>query len=78
MNTLDSETATAPETGDSPRRLVPVIINKVVDQEQDKIVTGKLRAGDLCPQCKQGRLDYDGLLNLSCTQCGYAVGGCFT
>jgi len=37
-----------------------------------------LRAGDLCPICKTERLDYDGLLNLACPQCGYALGGCFT
>lgn len=39
----------------------------------------RLRAGDLCPNCKVERLDYDGLLNLSCPQCGPvdgAWGGC--
>lgn len=34
-----------------------------------------LRAGDLCPQCHVGRLDYDGLLNLTCPDCGYSPGG---
>jgi hypothetical protein len=38
----------------------------------------ELRAGDLCPKCHQDRLDYDGLLNLACLACGYAVGGSFT
>ena len=38
----------------------------------------ELRAGDLCPNCSTGRLDYDGLLNLSCPQCGHALAGCFT
>jgi hypothetical protein len=38
----------------------------------------RLRSGDLCPVCRQGRLDYDGLLNLSCEKCGYSLGGCFT
>jgi uncharacterized protein (DUF983 family) len=38
----------------------------------------ELRSGDLCPSCRAGRLDYDGMLNLSCPVCGYAVGGCFT
>ena len=37
-----------------------------------------LRLGDLCPKCHTGRLDYDGLLNLACPVCGYAIGGCFT
>lgn len=45
-------------------------------EETDSIQ--ELRRGDLCPQCKQGRLDYDGLLNLSCDRCGYTLGGCFT
>ena len=39
---------------------------------------GELRSGDLCPNCKAGRMDYDGLLNLSCACCGYQLGGCFT
>ncbi len=37
-----------------------------------------LHQGDLCPQCKAGRLEYDGMLNLGCPRCGYALGGCFT
>jgi hypothetical protein len=37
-----------------------------------------LRPGDLCPSCQQERLDYDGLLNLSCPRCGVISGGCFT
>ncbi len=49
--------------------------NEIVQE----LITG-LRRGDQCPQCKQGRLEYDGLLNLSCSQCGYTnlVGGSFT
>lgn len=37
-----------------------------------------LRAGDICPACEAAELDYDGLLNLACPHCGYALGGCFT
>jgi hypothetical protein len=40
--------------------------------------TAELRAGDTCPHCRKGKLDYDGLLNLACPQCGYSLGGCFT
>lgn len=36
------------------------------------------RSGDLCPKCRSAHLDYDGLLNLTCPDCGYNVGGCFT
>lgn len=36
------------------------------------------RPGDPCPKCGQAVLEYDGLLNLACPNCGYAVGGCFT
>jgi hypothetical protein len=38
------------------------------------------RSGDLCPGCGQGKLDYNGLLELECLVCGYrnsgAGGGC--
>jgi hypothetical protein len=34
--------------------------------------------GDRCPQCLTGYLDYDGLLNLVCQQCGYMLAGCST
>lgn len=38
-----------------------------------------LRSGDLCPQCQSERLDYDGLLNLTCPKCGFTPGGgCFS
>ncbi|MCZ7549625.1 MAG: hypothetical protein M5U11_10835 [Anaerolineales bacterium] len=33
------------------------------------------RFGGRCPQCKKGRLDYDGLLILHCPLCGYSAGG---
>jgi len=36
------------------------------------------RAGDLCPVCQQGVVDYDGMLNLVCPYCGYREGGCYT
>ena len=36
------------------------------------------RRGDICPKCGKGKLDYDGMLNLCCEACGYAVVGCFT
>ena len=56
------------------------------DQPKSKEVLGKppvsdvhLRSGDLCPQCQNELLDYDGLLNLTCARCGYTPGGgCFS
>jgi len=52
-------------------------------QESEDSVPGlleqaELRCGDLCPACREAELDYDGLLNLSCANCGFVVGGCFT
>jgi hypothetical protein len=38
----------------------------------------ELHAGDVCPQCLSGRIDYDGMLNLTCPECGYSLSGCFT
>jgi hypothetical protein len=32
------------------------------------------RPGDLCPQCGQGRLDYNGVLLLACDTCDYVLG----
>lgn len=29
------------------------------------------RSGDPCPHCGKGKLDYNGLLELECTRCGY-------
>ena len=33
------------------------------------------RCGDICPNCGQGKLDYNGLLELECLACGYRNGG---
>lgn len=33
---------------------------------------------NLCPKCKTGKMDYDGLLNLICQNCDYTLAGCFT
>jgi uncharacterized protein (DUF983 family) len=33
---------------------------------------------NLCPKCKTGKMDYDGLLNYFCQKCGYTLAGCFT
>lgn len=47
-------------------------------EQPPKLKSFRLRAGDICPICQVELLDYDGLLNLSCTKCGPAAVGCFT
>jgi len=32
------------------------------------------RPGDVCPQCGEGILDYNGVLLLACEKCGYTLG----
>ena len=49
-----------------------------MDLPEEEQKQPELRVGDLCPKCKIGHLDYDGLLNLACHECGFALGGCFT
>lgn len=34
--------------------------------------------GKPCPKCNDGVLDYDGLLNITCVNCGYTIVGCST
>ena len=43
--------------------------------ETTGIQTETLQAGGICPICDVGRLDYDGLLNLTCSSCGFNIGG---
>lgn len=33
-----------------------------------------LEQGAVCPQCKNGKLDYNGLLQLECPKCGFING----
>ena len=45
------------------------------EPEQDEELP---RAGQVCQKCQSGVLDYDGLLNLVCPNCGLIESGCFT
>ena len=36
------------------------------------------KAGETCRNCQSAKIDYDGMLNLSCPDCGYILVGCFT
>jgi hypothetical protein len=56
--------------------LVPLKID--IDMSGSPPVGSFPRAGSPCPQCRRGVLDYDGLLNLSCDECGYSLAGCFS
>lgn len=38
----------------------------------------RAEAGQTCPVCGLGIMDYDGLLNVVCPVCGFTQGGCFT
>ncbi len=55
----------------------PFVIT-MTESLQRKSSEASPRVGDLCPKCHSGELDYDGMLNLACPVCGYALGGCFT
>jgi hypothetical protein len=44
----------------------------------DQNKTTEIRFGSTCPICRNGSFDYDGMLNLVCSNCGYTSGGCFT
>jgi hypothetical protein len=46
--------------------------------DHSKEFTEPPRSGDLCPNCRRSSLDYDGLLNLACQECGYTLTGCFS
>ena len=56
----------------------------LVLSEEAKNQTGQrggqkeFHVGDLCPECQNGYLDYNGLLNLECETCRYTLSGCFT
>jgi uncharacterized protein (DUF983 family) len=48
------------------------------EDEQASRFVSQLQVGDLCPACGKAHLDYDGLLNLTCSACGYTLSGSFT
>lgn len=45
-----------------------------IDQPEKVEVIVPLRKGELCPICKDGKLDYNGLLQLECPVCGFVNG----
>jgi len=53
----------------SPADIPPVFSTE--NQPSEK----PLRPGDPCPRCEIGKMDYNGLLELECTHCGYVISG---
>lgn len=56
------------------RKTIEVNLHEVTVQK----ASIRYRAGDLCPKCHQKQLDYNGMLNLVCPNCGLIEGGVFT
>ncbi|MDO9085400.1 MAG: hypothetical protein Q7U53_04235 [Anaerolineaceae bacterium] len=56
-----------------------IIMNKeVIIARNYREVVNEIRIGGNCNNCKKGVFEYDGMLNLVCSKCGYTAGGCFT
>ncbi|NMC30653.1 MAG: hypothetical protein GYA45_11340 [Pelolinea sp.] len=45
---------------------------KKAEQEPHR-QSGKYQAGAICPYCNQGILEYNGLLNIQCSNCGLEI-----
>ena len=45
-----------------------------IDQLPVTEILEPLRKDSICPKCKIGRLDYNGLLQLECPACGFVNG----
>ena len=52
-----------------------IIFTTIIFEPKDPF---EVRFGLTCPLCQIGSFDYDGMLNLVCSNCGYTSGGCFT
>jgi uncharacterized Zn finger protein (UPF0148 family) len=53
--------------------------NSIAVVDLKPIAKGPVRRGEHCPQCHAGILDYNGMLDLECPECGYyegTGGGC--
>lgn len=45
-----------------------------LDQPETHTAAKPLHKGELCPNCGEGRLEYNGLLQLACPVCGFVNG----
>ena len=50
----------------------------IMIHQAEPVVIKEPHAGDQCPVCGVGQMDYDGMLNLACGVCGFMLSGCFT
>ena len=53
----------------------------ILDKQLDELKassSSRVKFGEFCPKCLCGNLDYDGILNLVCQNCGNVVTGSFT
>jgi hypothetical protein len=69
-------TSSHPQAQRFPPELTSPGLNNPFDDPS--LMPDEQRSGDICPCCREARLDYDGLLNLRCPKCGYALVGSFT
>lgn len=51
------------------------VVNDVPQSTPQASSSDPIRSGSLCPNCGKGKLDYNGLLELECLVCGYALSG---
>jgi len=52
-----------------------IIFETMIFEQNDSF---EVSFGSTCPKCRNGSFNYDGMLNLVCSNCGYTSGGCFT
>jgi hypothetical protein len=53
--------------------------NSISAEDLKSVAKRAVRRGERCPQCNNGILDYNGMLDLECPECGYyegTGGGC--
>ena len=57
---------------------VLVLSDEIKNQVDPEGNQKEFRVGDLCPDCENDLLDFNGLLSLECETCRFTINGCFT